>query len=66
MESAQGSMRVRLILGKFRVLDRTELSIRVALGGSTTMTVPAYTSQLAAGATLIGFRPLRELARFGG
>jgi hypothetical protein len=31
--------RVRLILGKFRVLERTELEMKVALGGSTTMTV---------------------------
>ena len=32
-------LRARLILGKFRVLERTELSMKVALGGSTTMTV---------------------------
>jgi len=32
-------LRARLILGKFRVLDRTELQMKVALGGSTTMTV---------------------------
>jgi hypothetical protein len=39
MEPAKGSLRARLILGKFRVLERTELSMKVALGGSTTMTV---------------------------
>lgn len=39
MESAQAPLRVKLILGKFRVLERTELSMKVALGGSTTMTV---------------------------
>lgn len=38
-EMSQGKMRARLILGKFRVLERTELMIKVALGGSTTMTV---------------------------
>ena len=36
---SQGKMRARLILGKFRVLERTELMIKVALGGSTTMTI---------------------------
>jgi len=33
------SFRVRLVLGKYRVLERTETSMRLALGGSTTMTV---------------------------
>lgn len=31
--------RLRLVLGKFRVLERSELLMKVALGGSTTMTV---------------------------
>jgi hypothetical protein len=39
MESAQSSLRARLILGKFRVLERSEAEMKVALGGSTTMTV---------------------------
>ena len=32
-------MRVRLVLGKFRVTERTETYIKLFLGGSTTMTV---------------------------
>jgi len=32
-------LRVKLVLGKFRVISRTELEMKVALGGSTTMTV---------------------------
>ena len=39
MESAQAPLRVKLVLGKFRVISRTELEMKVALGGSTTMTV---------------------------
>lgn len=39
MESTKSTLRARLILGKFRVLERDELSMKVALGGSTTMTV---------------------------
>lgn len=31
--------RVTLVLGKFRVLARTEFQMKVALGGTTTMTV---------------------------
>lgn len=44
MESAKEQMRLRLVLGKFRVTDVTQtLSgqvMKVALGGSTTMTAP--------------------------
>lgn len=32
-------MRCRLILGKFRVIERTVNEMKVAMGGSTTMTV---------------------------
>lgn len=32
-------MRIKLILGKYRVIERTELMMKLALGGSTTMTV---------------------------
>ena len=32
-------LRVVLNLGKFRVMERSETSMKVALGGSTTMTV---------------------------
>lgn len=32
--------RIVLVLGKFTVTERTELAMKVALGGSTTMTVP--------------------------
>ena len=39
MEPIKSSLRARLILGKFCVIDRTELEMKVALGGSTTMTV---------------------------
>jgi hypothetical protein len=40
MEAASNrQLRARLILGKFRVVERTELTMKVALGGSTTMTV---------------------------
>ncbi len=39
MESAQSPVRIVLVLGKFRVLERSELQMKVALGGSTTMTV---------------------------
>lgn len=43
MESVEASLkkqyRVRLILGKFRVLSRNETSLQLALGGSTTMTI---------------------------
>ena len=39
MEPSKSTLRARLILGKFRVLERTETSMKVALGGSTTMTV---------------------------
>ena len=44
MEPSSGTLRLRLVLGKFRVLERTALEMKVALGGSTTMTVtlPEY------------------------
>ena len=32
-------LRVKLVLGKFRVIERSETHMKVALGGSTTMTV---------------------------
>lgn len=31
-------MRIVLVLGKYRVISRTETDVKVALGGSTTMT----------------------------
>ena len=33
-------LRLRLVLGKYRVTERTSVHFKVALGGSTTMTVP--------------------------
>jgi hypothetical protein len=39
MESAKDSLRLVLVLGKFRVTERTNLTMKIALGGSTTMTV---------------------------
>jgi hypothetical protein len=39
MESTPKQMRAILPLGKARVVDRTESYIRLALGGSTTMTI---------------------------
>lgn len=39
MPSPADQPRVTLVLGKFRVLDRTEFEMKVALGGTTTMTV---------------------------
>ena len=40
MEPAEGKIgRYVLILGKFRVVERTEGTMKLALGGSTTMTV---------------------------
>ena len=44
MESAQEPglkkpLRLVLVLGKFRVLERENLQMKVALGGSTTMTI---------------------------
>src|SRR5438552_15173284 len=33
VESAQGPLRCRLVLGKFRVISRSETEMRVALGG---------------------------------
>ncbi len=38
MESTQAPMRIVLVLGKFRVTERTETHMKIALGGSTTMT----------------------------
>lgn len=32
-------LRLVLVLGKFRVIERTDTSMKIALGGSTTMTV---------------------------
>lgn len=32
-------LRIILSLGKYRVLDRTETEMKLALGGSTTMTI---------------------------
>lgn len=34
------SSRIVLNLGKFRVISRTETHMQLALGGSTTMTIP--------------------------
>lgn len=39
MEPAGSALRCRLILGKFRVTERANGQIKVAMGGSTTMTV---------------------------
>lgn len=39
MEPTENKMRYVLILGKFRVTERTESQMKLALGGSTTMTV---------------------------
>lgn len=39
MPEVASPLRVKLVLGKFRVISRTELEMKVALGGSTTMTV---------------------------
>ena len=33
------STRIVLVLGKFRVMERNESTMKIALGGSTTMTV---------------------------
>ncbi len=38
MEPAKEPMRLRLVLGKFRVVDLRGQTMKVALGGSTTMT----------------------------
>ena len=39
MEPADSQMRLKLILGKFRVVQRDATHMKIALGGSTTMTV---------------------------
>jgi hypothetical protein len=39
MEPTQSSLRLVLVLGKFRVIDRSNNAMKIALGGSTTMTV---------------------------
>ncbi len=39
MEPAQKQMRAILPLGKVRVVERTDKHIKLALGGSTTMTI---------------------------
>lgn len=39
MESARPSMRAILPLGKFRVVEKGSTYIKIALGGSTTMTI---------------------------
>lgn len=39
MEPVENPLRLRLVLGKYRVLERTGDVIKLALGGSTTMTV---------------------------
>ena len=39
MESTKSPMRVVLVLGKFRVMERSETEMKLALGGSTTMAV---------------------------
>lgn len=42
MEPIEGQikpLRLVLVLGKFRVTERTETTMKIALGGSTTMTV---------------------------
>lgn len=43
MPSLVDKPRVTLVLGKFRVLERTEFEMKVALGGTTTMTVGVQT-----------------------
>jgi hypothetical protein len=44
MEPTKAQMRLVLVLGKFRVTDKTETTMKLALGGSTTMTIsiPPY------------------------
>lgn len=39
MEPPKDKVRYVLILGKYRVVERTEKQMKLALGGSTTMTV---------------------------
>jgi len=39
-EMTEKPTRIVLVLGKFRVTERTEFTMKVALGGSTTMTIP--------------------------
>jgi hypothetical protein len=39
MEPTRAEMRLVLVLGKFRVTHRSENLMKIALGGSTTMTV---------------------------
>lgn len=38
MESSESKIRLQLVLGKFRVINRQNNLMKVALGGSTTMT----------------------------
>jgi hypothetical protein len=42
MEPAKDPLRTRMILalGKYRVVERREAQMKLALGGSTTMTIP--------------------------
>lgn len=39
MEPTERTLRLRLVLGKYRVINRENNLIKIALGGSTTMTV---------------------------
>ena len=39
MEPSKGAMRMVLQLGKFRVVSKNDTTFKLALGGSTTMTI---------------------------
>lgn len=39
MSDPKDQMRLLLVLGKYRVIERENLQMKLALGGSTTMTV---------------------------
>lgn len=41
MESTKAQMRAVLPLGKYRIIERSPTGFKLALGGSTTMTVSA-------------------------